>query len=478
MFGRKNSTSGKAGNGKKKKIPMNWIISKKNTIFAALLLMAAALFAQRETGPRILVRSLPERPTAGATWTLTLLIAHDEPGEVDVLAPHFTGSLLLEQVVKSPRFLNPLTGQFSVNNPVNTETEDNAASLITFERWTAMEYRFVLNNPGTINFDAFTVITPFGRIKTEPFVVDVQRPQNTVESRNYRLAWEGIPSNLKIGENAVFALRIDGWDTADTPPEAKLFLPPVPPGYILESLPLRPEEKSAGIAVRLRIIPLNLGTFVLERRRFSHGSNNFEIPALRIPVTARTASEAVNDRAAAHTQAQERQASPENNPVPPFPSFETAKENNLRLYQKHQAECENIYRTAKDLWEDGYFAGALATLRRSERDHPAGALFAVLRREAEHVLGFTDTNDEKQRRPWLFFLGGKSRSAILRETAVRRIPDAAGEEIARFREGQPVLLDEKTYPQTQKQRETWLRIIVNDGNETSGWVPKENIIIY
>jgi len=445
--------------------------------------MAAALFAQRETGPRILVRTSPERPIAGSTWTLTLLIAHDEPGEVDVLVPHFTGSLLLEQVLKSPRFLNSATGQFSVNNPVNTETENNAASLITFERWTAMEYRFVLNNSGTINFDAFTVITPRGQTKTEPFVLNVRRPQDTVESRSYRLAWEGIPSNLKIGENAVFVLRINGWSAADSPPEAKLFLPPVPPGYILESLPLRSEEKSSGIAVRLRLIPLEVGAFVLERRRFLHGGHNFEIPALRIPVTARTASgaassHAVSGRAAARVQAQERQAEPENNPVVPFPSLETAKKDNLRLYQKHQTECENIYRTAKDLWENGYFAGALAALRRSERDHPAGALFAVLRRGAEQALGFTGTNDEKRQYLWRFFGGGKSRSAILRETAVRRIPDAAGEEIARFREGQPVLLDEKTYPQTQKQRETWLRVIVNDGDEISGWVPKENIIIY
>jgi len=457
---------------------MNWIISKRNILFTALLLTAAALFAQRETGPRILVRSLPDRPVAGSTWTLTLFIAHDEPGEVDVLAPHFTGSLLLEQVVKSPRFLNPVTGQFSVNNTVNTEIENNAASLITLERWTAMEYRFVLNNPGTVSFDAFTVITPYGRIKTDPFIVNVLRPQNTVEARNYRLAWEGAPSNLQVGENAVFALRINGWDTADAAPEAKLFLPPVPPGYILESIPLRPEEKSTGIAVRLRLIPLNMGTFVLEKRRFSHGGNNFEIPALRIPVTVRTASDAANSRAAANAQAQGRQASLKNNPAPSFPSLEAAKKDNLRLYQKHQAECENIYRTAKDLWKDGYFAGALATLRRGERDHPAGEIFAVLRRGAEQALGFTGTNDEKQRRPWLFFFGGKSRSAILRETAVRRIPDAAGEEIARFREGQPVLLDEKTYPQTQKQRETWLRVIVNDDNETSGWVPKENLIIY
>jgi len=445
--------------------------------------MATALFAQREAGPRILVRTSPDRPIAGSTWTLTLLIAHDEPGEVDVLAPHFTGSLLLEQVVKSPRFLNSATGQFSINNPVNTETENNAVSSTMvlpalFERWTAMEYRFVLNNPGTISFDAFTVITPRGQIKTDPFVLSVRRPQDTVESRSYQLAWEGIPSNLKVGEHAVFVLRINGWNTADSAPETKLFLPPVPPGYILESLPLRPEEKLSGMAIKLRLIPLEVGAFVLEKRRFSHGGHNFEIPALRIPVTARMTSEAVNSRTAAQTQAQERQAAPENNPVVPFPSLETAKKDNLRLYQKHQAECEDIYRTAKDLWENGYFAGALAALRRSERDHPAGAFFAVLRRAAEQVLGFTGTNDEKRQSLSRFFSGGKSRFAILRETAVRRIPDAAGEEIARFREGQPVLLDEKTYPQTQKQRETWLRVIVDDGNETSGWVPKENIIIY
>jgi hypothetical protein len=463
---------------------MNWIISKKARTFAALLFMTAALFAQRETGPRILVRREPERPIAGTTWTLTLLIAHDEPGEVDVLAPHFTGSLLLEQVVKSPRFLNSATGQFSVNNPVKADVENNTAPPAVFERWTAMEYRFVLNNPGTISFDAFTVITPYGQIKTDPFVLNVQRPQNTAETRSYRLAWEGIPSNLKIGENAVFALRINDWNTADLPPEEKLFLPPVPPGYILESLPVRPEEKSNGIAIRLRLIPLETGSFALERRWFSYGGNNFEIPALRIPVIARTASEVASSRAAAvRIQAQKGRTAGENNSVPPFPSLETAQKDNPRLYQKYQAKCDIVYRTAQDLWENGYFAGALAMLRQNERDHPAGAFFAVIRRGAEQTLGFTGSFDEKRRGPWglkspLSFLGGNSRSAVLRETAVRRIPDTAGEEIARFREGQPVILDEKTYPQTQKQRKTWLRIMVNDDNETSGWVPEENIIIY
>jgi hypothetical protein len=452
---------------------MDRITNAKNSVFTALLLMAAALFAQNETGPRILVRSSPERPVAGTTWVLTLLVAHDEPNEVNVLAPHFTGSLMLDQVVKTPRFFNPATGQFSVNNPVNTEAENDTASPITLERWTAMEYRFVLNNPGIINFNAFTVITPRGQTKTNPFDLNVQRPHSTTEARSYQLVWEGIPSSLKIGENAVFTLRIIGWDAADSAPEARTLLPPVPPGYILESVSLRPEEKSAGVALRLRLIPLEVKPFVLERRRLSHGGNNFEIPALRISVTARTASEAASSRSAAQIQAQEEQEKP-NNPDLPFPSLEAAQKDYPGLYQKHQTECESIYRTAQDLWEDGYFAGALAKLRQNERDHPAGAIFAGLRRTAEQTLGFTNTFDEKRRRLWR----GKSRSAVLRETAVRRIPDAAGEEIAHFREGQPVMLDEKTYPQTQKQRNTWLRIMVNDDDETSGWVPEENIIIY
>jgi len=445
--------------------------------------MTAALFAQNETGPRILVRSLPERPIAGSTWTLTLLIAHDEAGEVDILAPHFTGSLLLEQVVKSPRYLNLVTGQFSVNNPVSAEADINAVLPAAFERWTAMEYRFVLNNPGTISFAAFTVITPRGQTKTEPFDLRVLRPQNTAETRSYRLVWEGIPSSLTIGENAVFTLRIDGWDSVDAAPEAKLFLPPVPPGYILESLPLKPEEKSAGIAVRIRLIPLEMNPFVLERRRFLHDGNNFEIPALRIPVTARMVSDVTRNRTETRIHAREEQAATENNPVPPFPALETAQKGSPGLFRKYQADCENVYRTAKDLWENGYFAGALAALRKNERDHPAGAFFAVLRRGAEQTLGFTGTRDEKQRSFFglknpLPFLRKKFRSAVLRETVVRRIPDSAGEEIARFREGQPVLLDEGTYPPARKQREAWLRVIADNDNETSGWVPEENVIIY
>ena len=425
------------------------LIKRTTTILVLILLTPAVIFStENETGPRTLVRSSQNSPVAGSTWTLTLLIAHNEPNEVNVLAPHFGEAIFLEQVIKSPRFVNP---DMTTHNEMPTSLPPEA-----IERWTAMEYRFVLSSPGTVSFDAFTVVTPQGQTKTAPFDLIVRRPQNTAEVQNHRFVWEGMPSELKAGENAVFALRYSGGNYAGPLPETRMFLPSVPPGHILESLPLTPEEKSVGIAFRLRLIPLEAAPFVLARRQFSHNGAIFEVPALRIPVIQ-----------SAEKNAYKEQTAPENGPPAPFPPLDAAIKDQPRLYQKYRNECETIYAAAKRLWDGGSRAGALAALRQNERDHPAGALFAIIRRGAEQALGFTGTGDEKRS-----FFRGNSRSAVLMETAVRQIPDRAGEEIARFREGQPVLLNRKT------QHTIWLQVTANDNQRISGWVPEENIIFY
>jgi hypothetical protein len=384
----------------------------------------------------------PDRPEAGSSWTLTLMIAHNEPNEVNVLAPEFTGPIFLEQVIKVPRLINPEST----------------------ERWTAMEYRFMLNSPETISFDSFTVITPQGQTKTNPFDLMVRPAQNTGEIQRYQLAWEGIPASLKTGENAVCTLRVSGWNAANRLPEAALLLPPVPPGHILESLPVMSGEQAAGIALKLRLIPLVTGPFILNRRQVTHGGAVFEIPALRIPVSQ------------GKTTAAEYATVPESvGPIPAFPPLEAARHDHDGLYQKHQNECETIYTAARFLWESGLKANALAMLRKNERDHAAGAFFAALRHGAERSLGFTDTHHEQKRflaglRNVLPFLREKPRSIILKETTVRRIPDIAGEEFTSFREGQPVLIT--------NHHETWLQVITNDDREISGWIPEQNIIRY
>jgi len=419
-------------------------------LFVIILLTPSALFsAESGTGARTLVRSLPDQPVAGSTWTLTLLIDHSEPNEVEILAPHFDEAVFLEQVLKTPRFITP-----------GTATEAPAAMPQEFlERWTAMEYRFVLNSPGTVSFDAFTVITPRGQTMTAPFDLNIQRPPNTAEVQNYRFVWEGTPSELRTGENAVFSLRYSGTHYASSLPKAGQFLPAVPPGYILEPLPLASGDVSAGIALKLRLIPLEAKPFALARRQFSHNGAIFEVPALRIPV-----SRAAEQKPG--TQAERAEAGVS---APPFPPPGAAIQSHSRLYQKYQNKCDTTYAAAKNLWESGRRADALAELRQNERDHPAGALFAIIRREAEQALGFTNTGDEKQKKS---LFGAKPRAAVLRETTVRRIPDNAGDVISRFREGQPVLLNGKT------PHNAWVQVTSNDDNGTSGWVPEEMIIFY
>ena len=418
-----------------------------NLFFMLLMLLTTySLYpAESQTGARILVRSLPDRPVAGSTWTLTLLINHDEPNEVEILAPYFDGAVFLEQVLKMPRLINPRTAE--VETALAAQT---GAPQEYLERWTAMEYRFVLSSPGTVSFDAFTVITPRGQTLTAPFTLNIQRPPNTAQVQNYRFEWEGTPLELRTGESAEFTLRYSGANYASSLPKAGQFLPVVPPGYIIEPILPSSGETAAGVALKLRLIPLAINSFALARRQFSHNGAIFDVPALRIPVK----------QTAQQPSTQAERAAPKNNTAPPFPPPDTAIQNQPPLYA--------IYTAAKNLWEGGSRVNALAQLRQNERDNPEGGLFAAVRREAEQALGITGTNDETHKRS---LFGKKPRAAVLRETAVRRIPDSAGEEIARFKEGQPVLLNGKT-------QKTWVQVTANDDNGTSGWVTEEMIIFY
>lgn len=428
--------------------------SGKNIYFAVFVLfMTTALCAADE--PRIIILKTPERPVAGSTWTFTLLVAHNEPNEVEVMAPPFTGSLFLDQVIKGPRFFNQATGQSYINQPVSA---DDGTVQPVYERWTIMEYRFLLSGPGTVSFDAFTVITPEGQTRTAPFDLTILRPRGTAEVQNFRLVWEGQPSELGAGESAEFCLRVSNWNFAESSlPSVTMFLPEVPPGHILETISLSDEEKLSGMALKLHLIPLEEKPFVLERRQFSHNNVIFEVPALRIPVNLAAASTANNKNTFENT----------GSPLP-FPSAD------IGINVKYQAECESIYAAAKNLWESNEKAAALAMLRRNERDHPARAFFRSVRREAEAGIGLSGTNDEKKK--LLPFFREKFRSAVIRECIVRQVPDSAGREIALLREGQPVLLDGKSYPSAMNQ--SWQRVMSNDDSGISGWILAEFIIIY
>jgi len=229
-------------------------------LFLIFSLLSTVLYAQQ---PRVLIQTTPDRPVEGSPLTLTLLVDHSNPDEVNVLAPPFSEDIILDYMLKGPR--------------VNEGSE----------KWTAIEFRFSHINHGTVTFDPFTVITPKGQSRTAAFVIDVQEPSpNTAGGKTlFRLSWENVPANLKIGENAIVSLRVNGWKDAFSLPSSGLFLPPVPMGHIVESLPISEKEKSLGIALKLRIIPLQTGMLTITNRRLTTDNAIYEMPVLRIQVS-------------------------------------------------------------------------------------------------------------------------------------------------------------------------------------------------
>ena len=431
------------------------------TLALALFMLTAqdSLQAQNapgQEGPRVMLEASLEPPEVGSTWTLTVLSDHANPHQVRVIEPPFAEGLFLEQVMQGPRLVH--LGAWLAG----------PAHSAAYERWTATEYRFVVNGYGTFAFDSFTVVTPLGQARTQPFELEVRSPQAAAGMRSRAAQWSGAPQSLRVGDSQIFTLRLVDGDSSDPAPRPALFMPEVPPGHILESLPISAEDKALGTALRLRLIPLEAGAFVLEGRVFAYGGAVFEIPALSIPVGQSEGRLAIAGR-----DAQAAAPVADAGPAQPFPSMESARDANPRLFRRRAAEFEAGYLAALNLWERGYHANALAVLRQHERDSRAGALFASVRRDAEAALGIFGTRDERRR---LFgfrvpFFRERTRVAVLRETAVRRVPDPGGEEIARFVDGQPV-----TIASGETVGRGWTRVTASDG--TSGWIPGENIILY
>ena len=527
--------------------------------------LTAFLAAEEAEGPRVIIQSSPEIPSAGSPWVLTLLVNHAVPEEVTVMAPPFTGTFFLDQVLKGPRMVNPATGQHFTgkNTPRRITAESGepeggpSPEQTIFEHWTAMEYRFMLNSPGTAALESFTISTPAGKIQTEPLSIRIRNAQSETGQVRPKLSWEDVPPVFKTGEAAVFSLRASGWDPARRLPDADFFMPPVQPGIILEAARISAEEQAGGLALKLRLIPLNAEFFALPRNTLSQGNAVFEIPPLRVPISPDVPlahREAAPDGPAANSGdsesgAGESQAETSGGTAFPFPAFDSARNSYPALYKKSGGDYEAVYTAAKSLWERGQRAGALAELRRRERDHPAGLLFMALRKEAEQNLGLFNTAGEQRLRfPLLIaalsaglalaalccrllsaripagtkrtlsgviaplICGGlavlaalfgltqagipgvfsvktakppaQSVSGVMRETALRRVPDPLGEETARFMEGQPVRLSSGR-PRRHEQKTdnsgghgAWLLVTANDSSGVSGWVRKETIIFY
>jgi hypothetical protein len=483
------------------------------TLTVFLLMFTPAIYAQDTNNtdadenkfPLVYIETYPQTPTAGVPWILTLLIDHGVPDEVIVIAPPLSPSLSMDRFIKTPRMTNS-------------------------RLQTVVEYRFILNTPGRYTLESFTVITPHGTAETEPYILEIQGAVTEQRASSPRIFWEGSPGQMAAGERAVLSLRITGWNSGRLPQE--FFMPEVPRGAILEALPLTAEERSRGIAIKLNLIPL--GDFRLPARILRYENLMFEIPALYIRVTnaaSRVTERETPEQNTAYIARDSGNIS--DNTHAPFPDFNLASPDNLFfgkiiLDKLWYAQCENIYHKTRDLWDRGLYSQALAELRQNEREHPAGVLLRPIRREAEEkLLFFNMENENRWRRKLLlslsflvFFLviivplvcfafirkpfqkgaalfpllcafvfaivvfayiyifldsrnvfsGNENRFGVTNETPVRRTADFDGENLFRFREGQPVVI--------MLNSGTWVFVRTNDSAGSSGWIPAEEVIFY
>ena len=105
-----------------------------------------------------------------------------------------------------------------------------------------------------------------------------------------RLYWEGasrtrVPLQIKAGDRVTLVLRAAGW-SASAPPPA-FFMPEVPLDVILASAPVSADERYNGIIIKLTLIPLKEGVFILPARTLQHENILFEIPLLTIKTVNR-----------------------------------------------------------------------------------------------------------------------------------------------------------------------------------------------
>ncbi|MCL2608669.1 MAG: hypothetical protein FWD94_02020 [Treponema sp.] len=399
-----------------------------------LFLLFLPVFAVAEQGPEVLIRVSGERSRVGEAWVLTLLTRHADPNGVSVEPPGFAAGLEPELVRQGPRLM-PDGGL-----------------------WTFTEYRFLPDRPGSFAFGPFAVTVSGSRSLTEPFTLEVSGTEPDLPG--FSLAWVRLPSALTVGESAVLALSLPSDPGTAALPSPDILMPPVPPGSILESMPPEP-----GLAMKLRVLPLEAGEFTLEARTVIHAGYSFRVPGLRLPVLPPAADPAAAVRPAPVPGTSSRLAEPEI--FPAFPPEDRALALQGRLDAAGLAEFRNIYLQARNFWEDRQIAEALALLRRHERDHPAGAMLAHVRREAENAAGLLPAGDER-RGLRLPFLGPQGPNVVLRETELRSVPDEAAGELRRFAEGQAA--------RAGRRSREWIWVQVP--GIASGWVKAEKVIFY
>jgi hypothetical protein len=321
--------------------------------------------------------SSPALVAAGSFWTVSLLVDHPSPEDLEVRLPPLPRGLSLDQFRVEPRLvLEP------------PEARNQGAG----RRWTALEYRFLAQNPGRIELGPFEVLIHGVSTLSPPFSATVR----SLSAQPPRIFWRDLPRRLTVGEEAALVLCIEGWRRPDPAPEG-LSLPPAPPMSILEVLEPQGEEE----LLSLRLIPLEGPLFSFPSFLYPLETLSLRVPALSIPVNPAPAEPAPAPPPPPGPESPGPEIPGSESPASEGPAPESSGRSGYPPFPDSPppagiwaASFREIRERSRSLWEAGRAVEALAELRRNERDHPAGLGLRRLRRDLEGALGLEAEPDE------------------------------------------------------------------------------------
>ncbi|MDR3341424.1 MAG: hypothetical protein LBT14_01315 [Treponema sp.] len=342
-------------------------------------LVVPFLPAQTDEGyPLVAVQTSPENPVLNAEWKVLLLVDHPVPREVTVRAPPLPNTLGLQRVRTEARVV---VRQF----PKEQEGDEERQAV----RMTAIEFLFTPHGTGMVRLEPFEIILPGNRVKTEAISVYIQ---GTADPGYPAFTWGTLPRSLRIGQREELFLRRINWDPRKPLPGTHLLLPVLPEQAILEAQTLTKTDQERGVVLRVAVIPLETTTFTLKAHRFQYEGFTLDVPGISIPVIPVPPAHGPSpDETSPSPGLESTLDLPNREALIPFPELFPG------IFPLFRLDYERVLYQARNLWNKGQKAEALAELRRNERDSPAGPVLAPFRREAEQRLGLAFTGDEQWR---------------------------------------------------------------------------------
>ncbi|MDR0473644.1 MAG: hypothetical protein LBH43_08260 [Treponema sp.] len=479
----------------------------------------------------------PKNPLVSENFTITVLVDHPYPYEVSIRPPNFPSEMILERIRSEGR---------NIQNPYSDgtgESENRAAS----SRWTAVEFLFNPLSAIDVELEPFEITVHGKKTPSEPVLLNIAAGTRTVSSYNPVFRWENPPASLASGEEKTLVLALSNWDPQQKPPQ-KFFGGRVPKNAIFEELPSGGPGTDRIIRYRYRLIPLPAaglsGSSAGPSLEVGPFSFTFEGYALQVPGLVIR----LNGTLPSHNPLVLQ--TPVSSDIPSFKEEDASEpiedralwsdfaQNDNEIPRFLRKEYERVGEAVKGLWEEGLYAGAIAELRRNERDSFAGPYFVPLRHKIEKELGFSSTEDETWQLPKkaALFLGfalilivflvvflkisvtfspkkgykgvvislsavilvvalfcggivmeslnikrlGSGGKAVLKRTPAYRIPDTHGTLSSHFDEGEPVNIRYLRGDWIYVESTANLLIEKTDGkkNGKTGWIPRDSAIIY